>query len=137
MDIVLIGREDHFLAIVRKTDVLDLEIAGRQQCGRTALDGDRVQVLPALALPRKYDAIARRPEKLAIGDHGVKHAAGPGFSLPDLAACAIGYGRHADRPGLAGTPAASTASAACAATHGVADERDLLAIRRPGRLDIA
>src|SRR6516165_4562252 len=58
VDVVLVGREDQFLTLVRKGDMLHLEAAGSQGRRGAALDRDGIQMQPAIALPRKHDAVA-------------------------------------------------------------------------------
>ena len=114
--------------------MLHFELAWRQQRGGAALDGDGVEMRPAIALPGKDEAVGAGPDQLILGDHGAKHAARTGVRLPDLPAGAIGDAGEADAPRISRAPSAAS-SARATVRH--AGEGDLFAVGRPGRVGIA
>ena len=129
----LVRRVNNLAGILRVGDVLHFELAGREQGRRATLDRGRIEMRPAIAFPRKDDAVRAGPDQLIFGDHGAKHAARTGVRFPDLAAGAVGDTGHADGPRVSRAPSAP--SAAPAAGH--AREGDLFAVGRPRGVGIA
>ncbi len=135
IDVVLIGREQNGLAIARKRNVLGFEFAvDVQRRGRIAVDRDGVEVHVAGLLPGEDDAIARAPEQLVFGDHGVEGAAGAFGGMPELAAISGIDGCQTDGPRLGG---AARPEEDGAHSGRLADESDLLSILRPDRVGVA
>ena len=98
IDIVLIGGKQHLAAIARKRDVLDFEIARREKLRASAVGRNRIQMEPAVALPRKHQAIAVCPEDLVRRLDAAKRTAGTFFGMPHRAAYAAGRIRYPNRP---------------------------------------
>ncbi len=130
---VLIRRINNALAIRAEGNMVHFELAGRQQCGRSALPRHRVQVCPATALPRKDDFSVRAPPQLARAGGLVENASRTAVCVPHLAALAGLRIRYADRPWLLGF---------AHPTRGILRhqrlpyERNMLAILRPCRTPV-
>src|SRR6185437_6694170 len=124
--------------------LLDLERAGRQERRLGPAGGNRIQVLPPIALPRKYQASVRSPEQLLSGVVAFAYARDIRVELMKDAACAVpgtppflsearrGIGGP-NRPRLL---AAARAKDRHARPRGLAHEGDLPTVRRPRRESI-
>src|SRR5205807_7584196 len=91
-------------------------------------------VSPAVAFPGKDQAVARAPEQLVLCPDFAEGASPSFFSSPDLAPGASRPVRDADRPGLC-SPLGPEYGRLL--RSGNADERDLVAVRRPRGLEVA
>src|SRR5665213_4246292 len=132
IDIVLIRREDRFLAVFGKRNVLDFKRAGRQPGRRSARRGNGIQVFPPIFLPRKYDAVSSAPAQLILGNGGVKHAARSRVGAPDLPPRAVRDIGDANGPRLGRTARVAASSAGLQNT----EEHELLSIGRPRRIAV-
>src|SRR5207244_12398438 len=100
-DVFLIRAVTDGLAVQGDADVLDLELTRCEEHRRAAARGDRVQVRPAVLLPRKHDAVAIGPDEL-VGAHDLpEHASPAGGGTDHLARLAGGHVDDAHRPGRA------------------------------------
>src|SRR5271157_5848687 len=131
--IALVRREQHGPAIGRERHVLHFEIAFRERRNRAGGGRNRIEVKPAIALPREDDAIAGGPKQLIVRCHAAEHAAGAWLRAPYAVAHAGLHRGHADRPGLARTAGLSHRAQP---TRWLADEDDAAPIGRPFRIAV-
>ena len=130
IDVVLIRADDGRASVGRVAHVVDLERPRREQRGLAARDRHRVEMLPAVALPREDEPLLGRPRQLRTELHRLEHAAAAGCRAPHLAAGAGGHVGHADRPRLA---FALGEEDHAVAHRRPADEREARAVGRPRR----
>ena len=100
VDVVLVRVVDHRAPVGRDVHVLDFEIARREQRGLAARRRHRIEMQPAVFLPREDQAIARAPIQLAVGHHALEGAAVSGVGLPDLLRLSGLHVGDAQRPRL-------------------------------------
>src|ERR1035438_3015671 len=96
VDVALVGRKDHVAPVGGQGDVLHFELAGREQRGVAAGDGDGIEVRPAVALPGEYDSGTGGPQELIAGGDVAEDAAGALAGAPEFAPLAGLRGRDAD-----------------------------------------
>src|SRR5580658_7872461 len=85
--VILIRGEENRAAIGGERGMFDFEIAGWVEWrGNVAVRGNRIEMEPAGAFPGEDNAIARAPEQLGFGGHGVEYAAWAARSVPEFAA---------------------------------------------------
>src|SRR5579884_3291488 len=124
-------------AIERWRNRFDLVAAGRQTLRRAAVRGDGVDVLPAVALPRKRNFIALEPPELRRAHRRIELIADPVMRAPDLMRVAAGCVRDPDRPRKCRVTAAAEARAVvdrlADLRSGRAYEGHARTIRRPRR----
>src|SRR5205085_5566138 len=117
-------------------NVLHFEIPRSEEGRGPTLYRHRIEMLPAIALPRENDAARRTPKKLVLRHHWVEDAAGPILRTPDLPAGSVGDGCHTNGPGIARARTLSGTAASPAASV-IAHEGDLLSIGRPCGIAVA
>src|SRR5688572_4192314 len=99
VNVPFIGVVDDGAPIRSECGVFDFVLSRRQESSGAALHVDRVQVDPAVTLPRKNDLIVRSPEELILGDELPVGAAATFFCTPDGFAFARRNIRNDDGPG--------------------------------------
>ena len=134
IDVALVRIQVQRGPVRARRDVLDFEVAGRKQGSASTLDGHRVEVRPAVLLPREHDTIAGHPQQLLVGDDVAVRAARAGVGLPDLPPRARRDVDDANRPRL-GVAARGERHAARLGRR--PRERDARAVGGPHRVVVA
>ncbi len=133
VDVALVRVEDGPTPVPAHRHVFDLELARCEQPGVTAGCGNRVQMQPAVTLPRKDDAVAVAPAQLILGNDAAKGAAPTRLGPPDFPARTARHVGHTDGPGL-GRPARTEGERS--ASRRRSDKGDAPPVRGPDGLAV-
>jgi len=127
IDVALVRGIENAGAVGREGDVLDLEVAGRQERRLATGDGHRVEMRPAVRFPREGDPVAGRPQKLLSGAEPAEDAPPSRPRPPDEPTLPR---RDIRQPDLPGMPLALGHERVRLGVGGQPQERDLVPVLR-------